>query len=511
MSLGIGWWCAEYRIVVAGEGTDGELDPAHPAHPSSAQARADVVERLRARRSEIDEAIFARVSDRWFDRTGSEDPEYVAGLRAAGVAALDYILVGIERSGVSLEAVPAAVLEQARRAARTGVGLETVLRRYLAGYAMLERFVIGETERGELPEVLEIVSALVDRLVKAVSSAYTKELEQDYAAPHRRKAQPDHTPPNGSQRDRILQAMVDLGAEHGFAGVSVKLLTARAGVSSRTFYEEFDGLQECFVAVLELAVERAGGLIVQAFVREERWQDGVLGALASLLQFFDSEPALTRIWFVESMSAGSWALQRREHIAGVLRSMIVEHWVARGEEPPDPVIAAGVMASVLGLIQMQLVTKPGEPLIELLGPLMGLVTSLYSDTHDRTREAQRGAELARAIQAGKVSWALAPAGGTGSIQSEPALPAILTNPTMRRLRECVLYLTEQGEQGIYPSNREIGTAIGVNHKSQISKLLSQLQEENLALKRSVGPGKPNEWRLTPRGEEIARTLAEQKH
>jgi hypothetical protein len=28
--------------------------------------------------------------------------------------------------------------------------------------------------------------------------------------------------------------------------------------------------------------------------------------------------------------------------------MIVGYWVARGDEPPDPVVAAGVMASVLG-------------------------------------------------------------------------------------------------------------------------------------------------------------------
>jgi AcrR family transcriptional regulator len=279
-------------------------------------------------------------------------------------------------------------------------------------------------------------------------------------------------------------------------------------VSSRTFYEEFDGLQDCFVAVLDLALERAGGLIVQAFVREESWQDGVLGALASLLVFFDSEPELTRIWFVESMSAGSWALERREQIAGVLRSMIVEHWVARGDEPPDPVLAAGVMASVLGLIQMQLVTKRDGPLIELLGPLMGLVTSLYLDTQDRAREVQRGAGLARAIQAGEVSWALPAAAPP---PSEPALPAILTNPTARRLRACVLYLAEQGEQGVYPSNREIGTAIGAVHKSQISKLLSQLQAEGLAVKGPVEPGRPNEWRLTPRGEEIARALAGQEH
>ena len=157
---------------------------------------------------------------------------------------------------------------------------------------------------------------LVDRLIAAVSRAYGAELE---GAGHAPPPPPARASPGRAvepRRERILQAMVEVAAEHGFEHTTVALLTGRAGVSTRTFYEEFDGLQECFLAVLDLALERAGGLIAQAFTAEERWQDGVLAALASLLEFFDSEAALTRIWFVEAMSASAQALARREQIAG---------------------------------------------------------------------------------------------------------------------------------------------------------------------------------------------------
>jgi len=469
---------------------------------------------LRARRAEIDEAIFARISDQWFDRTGSGDPEYVAGLRAAGVAALDYVLVGIERSGGSLEPVPVAALAQARRAARVGVGLDTVLRRYLAGYAVVEGVVMQEAEHDELlgqpsalRDVLQRMSALVDRLITAISSAYSKEVERagdtvlasgDRAAPRERTFRRDRT----SRRDRILEAMVEVAGERRFENTSVKLVTARAGVSTNTFYEEFKNLRECFLAVLDLALERAGGLIMQAFAREECWRDGVLDALASLLVFFDSEPLLTRVWFVEAMSAGSWALQRREHIAGLLRSMIVDYWESREDEAPEPVAAAGVMASVLGLIQTHLVTERPEPLIEVLGPLMGLVTSLYVDTEDRAREVQRGAELAREIQAGSSRWAPPTPPEQPHAEQDVALPAKLANPKARRARECLMFLAEHPDS----SNREIGKGIGVTDKSQISRLLAYLAGESLVVKRSEGKGKRNAWRLTSRGEEIARAL-----
>ena len=97
--------------MVVGEGRYGRRWP-------SAGARKILVGRLRARRGEIEEEIFARIRDERFESTGSDDAEYVAGLRAATVAALEHVLNGIERGGVSSEPAPAAALVQVRRAAR---------------------------------------------------------------------------------------------------------------------------------------------------------------------------------------------------------------------------------------------------------------------------------------------------------------------------------------------------------------------------------------------------------
>ena len=59
-----------------------------------------VIWQLRARRGEIESAIFAGVRDVAFGPVGGQDAEYVAGLRAAVVAAVDYVLEGIERGGL---------------------------------------------------------------------------------------------------------------------------------------------------------------------------------------------------------------------------------------------------------------------------------------------------------------------------------------------------------------------------------------------------------------------------
>jgi AcrR family transcriptional regulator len=473
-----------------------------------AQARARVIERLRARRAEVDEAIFVRVSDRWFDRSGSEDPEYVAGLRAAGAAALDYVLIGVERLGQSFEPVPVVVLEQARRAARAGVGSETVLRRYLAGYAVLEGFVLQEAEHdellgrtGALRDVLQRMSALVDRLTAAVGRAHAEELTR----PNDIRADRTKPPVGGaprrlrtSRRDSILRALAVVAAERGLENAPVKLISERAGVSTRTFYELFPaGLDDAVVAVIDMGLERAGVLAWQALAREGSPRDGMRAALAAVLSFFDREPELARMLLVETLKGGPAVLNHRERAVDAFRALVVaqiEKEVARA----SPLAAEGVLGAVMSVVRARLISDQSRPLIELLGPLMGLIVEHVADRRTAVEEARRGEELAQAIQAGEVpGWVL-----------PPQVPG--RDPTTRRLRECLLFLAERGRREPGPSNREVATAIGIGHKSQISKLLSQLRDQGLAVKRSTRPGGPNEWRLTARGEETVRALGERE-
>jgi hypothetical protein len=141
--------------------------------------------RLRARREEIEDAVFAQVSYVVPDEVGSTDTEYVEGLRAAVRASVEYMLEGIEHTGELAEPIPMAVVEQARRAARAGVGLDTVLRRCVAGYWLLGDYVMRVTERdglsgqgAALRETFQTAAALVDRLIAAVAGAYGEEAER---------------------------------------------------------------------------------------------------------------------------------------------------------------------------------------------------------------------------------------------------------------------------------------------------------------------------------------------
>jgi hypothetical protein len=177
----------------------------------------------------------------------------------------------------------------------------------------------------------------------------------------------------------------------------------------------------------------------------------------------------------------------------VVREMILSGWPAPEEWSLPPLAAEGVIASVLGILHTHIAMGKPEPLIELLGPLMGVVSRSHLPPGEVALEVERGEELARAIQAGE--HALGPPG-----EQPGEIPAVLGNPNAHRARECLLFLAEHPGA----SNREVAAGIGVAHQSQISKLLGDLVEEGLVVKRSRGAGQRNAWRLTPQGKEILR-------
>jgi PucR C-terminal helix-turn-helix domain len=146
------------------------------------EARAGMVERLRARQPEIKAAIFARVRavSGW---VGSEDAEYEAGLRAAVAAVVDYCLTCIEQGEEWSEPIPSAAIAQARRAARNDVSLDTIVLRYIAGHRLLGEFIQDEADHSGLSshasrQVRRTQEAALERLTATIANEYNQECER---------------------------------------------------------------------------------------------------------------------------------------------------------------------------------------------------------------------------------------------------------------------------------------------------------------------------------------------
>lgn len=155
------------------------------------EVRAELVVKLRARSAEIEDTVYNRVR-RMADPVERDDPEYRAYLRATVAEAIDYALLGIERGEDWEGPIPEAAMVQARRAARTGVKLDAVLRRYAAGDRLVGEFVVEEASQLPNEAIRPLVRAQgphVDRMMAAVATEYMEELERIRRSPAQRVAE----------------------------------------------------------------------------------------------------------------------------------------------------------------------------------------------------------------------------------------------------------------------------------------------------------------------------------
>lgn len=157
-------------------------------------ARGKLCSQLRLRRPEIEAAVATRIYA-LADPAEVADPEYVSGLRAALRTAIEYGLAALEVGERRSPPVPPALPAQARAAARSGVGLETVLQRYFAGYTLLVDYVIEEADAGglldkvALRELLRSQGVAFERLIAEVSSDYRREASGRLRSNEQRRAE----------------------------------------------------------------------------------------------------------------------------------------------------------------------------------------------------------------------------------------------------------------------------------------------------------------------------------
>src|SRR6202046_110930 len=194
------------------------------------------------------------------------------------------------------------------------------------------------------------------------------------------------------QRARLLDATVGLVCELGARQLTVRRVTVRAGVSSKTFYDLFADREECLLAAFDRAVGQLATVARSAYAVEGEWVARVRRTLGALLVFLDGELLLRRFVFVESLACGPRVLERRARVLEELAGVLDEGRAGTraGRELP-PFTAEGVVGAVWGVIHARLLEANPGPLSGLLSPLMGTIVLPYRGPAAATREISRPA------------------------------------------------------------------------------------------------------------------------
>jgi len=174
-----------------------------------------------------------------------------------------------------------------------------------------------------------------------------------------------------TQRDRLLHGMAATVSRRGYAGTPVAEVLRAAGVSRRTFYEQFADKEDCFLAAYDAVLGVCTERMIAAYHAGETWERGLALAYGALLGTLAAEPEFAHLAIVDVLAAGPRALARRE---ATLRrfARFIDFTRERAElvARPPTLVGQAIVGGIHELIYSQLVRDRAARLPELTDELL---------------------------------------------------------------------------------------------------------------------------------------------
>ncbi len=137
-------------------------------------------------------------------------------------------------------------------------------------------------------------------------------------------ARPKTAPTPEESRARLFDGRARALAAKGYARATVADVVRHARVSRRTFYEHFEGMEDCFLLAYQDVSWRMLEAIGASVDPRARWEDQVHAAVATYLRLLEENPALTRTFLLEIHAAGRGALVVRRAVHRRFAEVLVE-------------------------------------------------------------------------------------------------------------------------------------------------------------------------------------------
>ena len=192
------------------------------------------------------------------------------------------------------------------------------------------------------------------------------------------------------ERERVVEALIEIAAERGYAETTIELILDRAGLDRPAFDRHFRGKYDCFLTAWQEINEGCMREMLEAFNSQEEWSDRLRAVACEIVDNLRHDP--NRASFaVEVLSAGDAARARRDMTMRVIASLID----AGRNEMDDPesvphTTAEALAGSAYGQVYAKVVRGEADELPGLIPQLMSAAVMPYLGVEAGLAELARG-------------------------------------------------------------------------------------------------------------------------
>jgi AcrR family transcriptional regulator len=192
-----------------------------------------------------------------------------------------------------------------------------------------------------------------------------------------------------SQRERLLAAIAEQVAANGYRGTTITEVVKAASVSTRDFYELFEGKEDCFLAAFDVVRDHLEDLIRTAVAAEDDWPRRAIAGLRTSLEFFAAEPDLARVCLLEAVSATpTIAIRFREAVLSAAPALAQGRAELADPDSMLPETEDAILGGIVSLATRSIIAGETEKLPRLLPDFVDFALGPYLG-------AERAADLAR--------------------------------------------------------------------------------------------------------------------
>ncbi len=179
------------------------------------------------------------------------------------------------------------------------------------------------------------------------------------------------------QRQRLRDALVHIVATSGPEGLTVRAVSALAGVSTRTFYERFSGTEECFEYAYESTVQAALGRARSASRVPGGRRANLERVIHSLYSSLAAQPTDAQLVLSAAYGAGVPVRRRlRETLAELGATFEEALGRTSSEVAATPHLIAGFAAGTLAIARRTVIARRAAELPALSGEVSNWVLSI---------------------------------------------------------------------------------------------------------------------------------------
>lgn len=149
-----------------------------------------------------------------------------------------------------------------------------------------------------------------------------------------------------NDRDRILQAMTECCAEHGYRETTIEQVVDRAGTPRETFDLLFADKEDCAVTALNRIASEALTAVSMAGSRDASAIEQALVGLSAILELMATHPSYAGLGYIEARQGGTRRMHDTYESSAHVLAVMMER--ARDFNPSGTPPPAGTTRASLG-------------------------------------------------------------------------------------------------------------------------------------------------------------------